>query len=340
MKWIYKFLIRFIIFTLLFGTFIAISVKFAYVEPSEYIYSDNDWDNFSYSPEYNHSQWNILLDAHSHTYYSDGYLSPRQNILWHISMGFNAMVLTDHNTFDGVEEILELARKEFNDTIKVLRGMEWTTDRGHLNIILPPEVSAEDYEKLKTHSSYSYTPSDEEFKNIIESAHSIGGLIVVNHIPWSEEFCHDQPSREQFLEWGVDYIEIINQETYDKISENFCLENNLGIITGTDMHKPEPVYAWTTLNVSEFSENAIFNELKAKKTGYIYTGAASSYPVEHKHNPAYSILYPFIKMGEIFRDVYSSPYFTEYLTPIFLYPYLVFFSVELSKFVIYKKKRK
>ncbi|MHA1401784.1 MAG: PHP domain-containing protein, partial [Candidatus Heimdallarchaeaceae archaeon] len=126
----------------------------------------------------------MLLDGHSHTYYSDGYLSPKQNLLWHISMGFNAIVLTDHNTFDGVEEIRRIAREEFNDTIKVLRGFEWTTDRCHLNVILPPEVEPEEYESLVTFKSYSYTPTDAEIKQLIDQAHNIGALVVVNHILW------------------------------------------------------------------------------------------------------------------------------------------------------------
>ncbi|MHA1305560.1 MAG: hypothetical protein ACTSPI_17810, partial [Candidatus Heimdallarchaeaceae archaeon] len=104
-------------------------------------------------------------------------------------------------------------------------------------------------------------------------------------------------------------------------------------ITGTDMHEAEAVYAWTTLNVSEFSEEAIFQELKAKRTGYIYDGSASPYDVKHKFNPNYAILFPFIKMAEIFRDVYSSEHFGALLTPIFAYPYLIFFTVEATKII-------
>ncbi|MHA1401783.1 MAG: hypothetical protein ACTSQE_15635 [Candidatus Heimdallarchaeaceae archaeon] len=48
MKKIWAFLIRFLIFTALFGMFIGISVKFAYNSPSEYVYTDNDWDDFQY----------------------------------------------------------------------------------------------------------------------------------------------------------------------------------------------------------------------------------------------------------------------------------------------------
>ena len=78
--------------------------------------------------------YNVLFDHHSHTYYSDGKLLVRQNIEWHISLGFTTMAITDQNTLDNAEEIKELA-EEYTDEIIVFDGMEWTTARVHLNFI-------------------------------------------------------------------------------------------------------------------------------------------------------------------------------------------------------------
>ncbi len=55
------------------------------------------------------------------------------------------MVLTDHNTFEGVYEIRDIARNEFNNSFKVLLGVEWTTDNGHFNLIFPPNTTQEDF---------------------------------------------------------------------------------------------------------------------------------------------------------------------------------------------------
>ncbi|MCE7740326.1 MAG: PHP domain-containing protein [Candidatus Heimdallarchaeota archaeon] len=336
MNWKYwkKLALRFLIFNLILWSLLGISIALTFDTPGYHKYSDSDWDDFSYSPNYNKTEWNILLDGHSHTYYSDGSLSPRQNILWHIAMGFNAMVLTDHNTFDGIEEIREIARQEFNDTIKVLIGMEWTTDRCHLNVILPPNTTAEDYEALLTFSAYTYTPTDLEIQEIIINTHNLGGIIQINHIPWSMDYCRNHPTSEQFRDWGIDYIEIINYDTFDNESYYFCLDNGLGMITGTDMHRPEPVYSYTTLNASEFSEQAIFDELKAKRTGFLFNGIPSPYTVEHATNPAYILAYPLIQFGEMFEGMYSSESFGPMLVVFFLYIYGAYILLETSKFLI------
>ncbi len=339
-KYLKKLALRFVILNIVLWGLIGISVPLLFSGPHKYSYTDSDWDDFSFKPNYNESRWNVLLDGHSHTKYSDGHLTPRQNILWHVSLGFNAMVLTDHNTFDGINEIRQIAREEYNDTIKVLVGMEWTTDKCHLNVIVPPDTTEEDWETLLTSKSSTYTPSDAEIQNLISLTHSIGGLVVVNHYLWSQSFCRDQPSRQQFYDWGVDYIEVINENEFDNESYYFCLDNNVGIITGSDMHHAEPVYAWTTLNVSEFSEQAIFDELKAKRTDFIFTGIASPYDVDHKINPTYIIGFPLIKFGEMFKEMYSSEAYGAQLTVFLVYVYGAFIVVEVLRFFVPKIKKK
>ena len=331
-----KYLRHFLILNILTWLIIGVSIPFAFTGYPEYKYTDSDWNGFSYSPSYNHTEWNILLDAHSHTLASDGYLTPRQNLLWHISMGFNAMVLTDHNTFANVEEIKQIAREEFNDTIKILTGLEWTTDRIHMNIILPPNVAQAQYETLITFKTYTYTPTDEEIQDFIQSTHDLGGIVTVNHIPWSMDYTTNHPTRQQLFDWGIDYIEIVNGETYDNDSYYFCLDNGLGMITGTDMHEPEEVYCWTTLNATEFTEEAIFNEIKARSTGFIFTGIPSPYPIEHPINPGYIAFYPLIKIGELFENMYASGMLGALFGTLLGYIYGIFIVVELLLFLIRK----
>ncbi len=322
------FLKRFGIYNLIIWIVIGISIPVNVAGPSTYKYTDNDWDDFSYSPDYNETEWNILLDPHSHTFHSDGSLSPRQNLLWHISMGYNAMVLTDHNTYDGIDEIREIARTEYNDTIKVLAGVEWTTARIHMNFIFPPTVISEEYESVLTIKSYIAKPTDQEIQNVIESVHSIGGLVSVNHYSSNRRLTDNIPTREQLFDWGVDFFEIVNNDEYYEENHQFCINKSIGILASTDMHEPKQVYSWTTLNTSEFSEQAIFNELKAKRTDYIYNSFGSSYSVEHKLNPAYIILFPLIKIGEIFEDAYSSDVPGTQIGILFIYIYGVFLLVE------------
>jgi len=340
-----KYLKHFIVVTLISFLLIGVSLPFAFMGHPKYKYTDSDWDDLSYIPEYNHTEWNILLDAHSHTLASDGYLTARQNLLWHISLGYNAMVLTDHNTFDNVEEIRQIAREEYNNTIKVLVGVEWTTDRIHMNIVLPPNVTQAQYETLLTFKSYTYTPTDLEIQTFIQSTHNLGGVVTVNHIPWSMDYTTNHPTRQQLYGWGIDYIEVVNENTYDNESYYFCLDNGLGMITGTDMHAPGEVYSWTTLNATEFTEEAIFAEIKFRRTGFIFTGIPSPYPIEHQINPSYIALYPLIKIGDLFENMYASGMLGALMATLFGYIYGIFVVVELLLFglnklsVLIKKKK-
>ncbi len=342
-----QFLIHFLVFNIVVWFFLFVAIRFAYLAPSEFVYADNEWDDYAYTPNYNISEYNIVLDHHSHTYYSDGYLSPKQNIQWHIAMGFNAMVLTDHNTLQGIDKIREIARTEFDDKIKVLPGVEWTTDRVHLNLIFPPNLTAEDIDVflpsggLFPTSSYTYTPTDNEIKQIINDTHALGGVVVLNHYPWSERFCRNQPSREILLDWGIDYIEVINEDEYDQVSVDFCKDNDLGMITGTDMHYPETVYSWTLLKTEEFTEEAIFEQLKSRNASYLYEAGGSGYDIEHKTNGGYTALYPLIKLGEVITDIYASgDQFSTRLIVFFSYIYVPFFIIEGASILIKNKKQK
>jgi len=212
-----------------------------------------------YDPAYNN--YTVVLDGHSHTIYSDGKLTPRENIMWHLAHGYNAMVLTDHHNITGALFTQQLARAEFNDLIKVIVGMEWTTIRIHMNLI----GVNESLPKI-------YNPTDDQIKQVINRTHEIGGIVVVNHIPLSNQICKNQPNISTLYDWGVDYVEVVNQKTFDSNSYDFSKETGMGLITGTDMHRPNiTVYSWTVLNIQDYTEESIFNALKNRKTSFLYS---------------------------------------------------------------------
>jgi hypothetical protein len=53
-----------------------------YISPVDYLQP--------YDPEFN--DYNILLETHSHSKYSDGRLSPENLLLWAVKMGYNAII--------------------------------------------------------------------------------------------------------------------------------------------------------------------------------------------------------------------------------------------------------
>ena len=101
------------------------------------IYSDNDWkDIIPYIPPgYNKTKFNVVFDHHSHTNISDGALTIKQNVEWHIAMGFNAITVTDHNNMHHLKEI-DIIREEYAERgFLILSGIEWTTNKIHLNLL-------------------------------------------------------------------------------------------------------------------------------------------------------------------------------------------------------------
>ena len=241
------------------------------------IYSDDDWKDVKplVPPGYDNTKFNVVFDQHSHTHYSDGKLTIKQNVEWHIAMGYNAIAITDHNNMKHLERI-DKVRVEYRDkNIIILSGLEWSTNRIHLNFLGIPHWN----DKIK------YKPTDDQIVDAISKAHDLGGIVICNHIPWSINEFHikTHPTRETLLEWGIDYFEIVNDDckpenVYDQESDNFCSHHKgkVGRITGTDMHRPDGlmsggVHGWTLMNVTEFSEKALMEELKNKNTEIIYS---------------------------------------------------------------------
>ncbi|MFX0005114.1 MAG: CehA/McbA family metallohydrolase [Promethearchaeota archaeon] len=240
-------------------------------------YIDKDWEGIKplVPPGYDPIKHNIVFDHHSHTSYSDGELSIKENVEWHLYMGFNAIAITDHNNMRHLEKINEIKEEYLNKSVLILSGIEWTTIRLHLNFL---GIS-------KWNERIPYKPKDDKIIDVINNVHDQGGIVICNHIPWSvyEANYKNHPSRDMLLEWGVDYIEIVNDDSqtenvFDQESYNFCLKHKgtIGMITGTDMHKPNGlvsggVHGWTLLNLKKITEEALLEELRKKKTKIIYS---------------------------------------------------------------------
>ncbi|MFX0081056.1 MAG: CehA/McbA family metallohydrolase [Candidatus Hodarchaeota archaeon] len=251
-------------------------------------YSDNDWKDIipHVPPGYDKNQHNVVFDQHSHTIHSDGVLTIKQNVEWHIAMGYNALAITDHNNMHHLKEIDKVREEYYERGIIILSGIEITTNRIHLNLLGVSNWT----------NKISYRTSDKLIIEAINKAHDEEAIVVCDHIPWSlyEFKMKHHPSRETLLEWGIDYIEIINDDSkpenvYDYESYDFCIKHNnkIGMITGTDMHRPDGlvsggVHGWTLLNINEFTEEGLLEELRKKQTNVIYSKTPYLDPGIHK----------------------------------------------------------
>ncbi|KAJ2793060.1 hypothetical protein H4S07_007165, partial [Coemansia furcata] len=163
-------------------------------------------------PEYR--DFNVLLDGHSHTTVSDGRLMPEQLVEYSLAQGFNAIIVTDHNTVAGGLRAEAYAKSKYPGRFIVIPGMEYSNCRIHMNFInLNTTVTMGNKE----------FPSDDNIRQAIAKVHELGGLVIVNHIPWSNHSLDriqaprlvNHPSVQSLVDWGVDGFEIANQATFD-----------------------------------------------------------------------------------------------------------------------------
>lgn len=339
---------RLFLVTVVLAAVVSLSVvTYAYAPPAA-TYRDGDWDETRFRPSYEATGLHVLVDQHSHTLYSDGALTPLQNLQWHVAMGFNACVVTDHvngiypDPWEGAIEARRLARSQLNDTIKVLVGIEWTTNRVHMNFIFPPAVDpAVAREQVPF---YGRQPTDAQIQAAIDAVHALGGLVTVNHWLWSLPRMPTHPSRAQFYAWGVDYFEIINEDVYDQESYEFCRARaDLGVITGSDMHTPDgnPVGGWTIVHVPAFTEEAIFAELAALRTDIVHLSGGAPYEVAHEPSPGYAALRPLILLGDLFEDYMPGGTTLDWagIGVLLAYLYGTFTVVELVRYARARRKQ-
>ncbi len=291
---------HFIVYLIVTSAFITLSVLLYRFGPTISADADyiGDYPSPYTPPGYNESLGNIILDQHSHTRYSDGILTVEQSVKWHISMGYNAFVISDHNNIDSLEDIDEISLK-YKDEIIIIPGMEWSTSRIHMNFLGIEEWI------LPIPSN----PNNTEIQLAIDEVHSQGGVVTVNHLPWTFGASDPDPSRSELIALGVDFIEIVNDdnhigEEFDYVSYQFCIDNygSIGMITGTDMHAPGylgtgAVHGWTIIDAANFSKEAVMEQLQNKNTSILYypQGVVSS---------RYLALQPFYYLGKSISNFY------------------------------------
>ncbi|MHA1198716.1 MAG: CehA/McbA family metallohydrolase [Candidatus Heimdallarchaeaceae archaeon] len=284
------------IYLVIVGLIMATSVLLRVFGPPKFIYNDSSWDDsVPFVPQTN-VVYDVLLDQHSHTKNSDGKLTTRQNIEWHIAQGFTAVVITDHNTLENAEEIQQLAQEYLNSCI-IIQGMEWTTTRIHFNFIGIKEWNLD----------IPRNPTDDEIRQAIDEVHRQNGTVTFNHPDFTRRTTDEYvPSNQVLMNWGVDFFEVINGLDLAQDAYAFAQANNdsVGMITGTDMHSPQRddggrVYAWTALNVTSFTEEDIMEELREHRTEIVINQFGIENHGEYELNKAYDFFSPFYQLGDV-----------------------------------------
>lgn len=138
------------------------------------------------------------VELHCHTNHSDGDFDTEELIKQALEFGYKGLILTDHNTFSGCEEIIE---KGLDKEIVFLKGIEWTTYFGHMLVHDAKEFV--DWRTATIGTIDSHIQHVKAADGLVGIAHpyAIGSPICTG--------CHWEFEVEDWSQ--VDYIEIWNR---------------------------------------------------------------------------------------------------------------------------------
>jgi len=202
----------------------------------------------------------ILIDLHSHTYFSyDGLASPEENAMWHIKHNFSAWFITDHWKVHNSEFLENLSRATPFTTV-VLGGEEVSDNSANWFVVLGGNTSFSGSRWLAP-------------KELIARAHSERGIVIAAR--WWKMYT---PLKD-LIAAGVDGFEAVNAG-HPSLSNAKRLDllrvsrtYPLIILSSSDWHGwGNFCWTWNALKIpgwqnmtNEEKRAAIFSALKDKK---------------------------------------------------------------------------
>jgi len=148
------------------------------------------------------------IDLHTHTYHSDGVLSPTQLVEKAKEAGLSAIAITDHDSINGIEEGLVVGKKL---GVEVIPGVEITSfpDEKHEFHFLGYFINWQD-RPLQKALEKSQKAREERAKKVVKNLNRLGyeinfgnlraltrGTIVMPHIAWV--VINDKNNRQKLI---------------------------------------------------------------------------------------------------------------------------------------------
>ncbi|MFX1394172.1 MAG: PHP domain-containing protein [Promethearchaeota archaeon] len=215
-----------------------------------YKYNENELSNDLIETKLSKDEF--LFDFHAHTTKSSGELTPEDAVLYYQKRGIYGVAFSDHNTLDGSIAAQEFVEKN-NINFLVLMSEEWSVVHNvHMSVFgFTEEIDENKFDEYSIEDKIKYIKQK-------------GGYIIVNHynVEINQEGKIGVPfTLEQLRDWGVDGFEIINKGVLlpTEIRE-FCLENNLICLGGSDFHlKEKEIRGFIRLKLDDPKNKSIDN---------------------------------------------------------------------------------
>ena len=210
----------------------------------------------------------MKLDMHCHT--AEGSTDSKVGIKEYIDrlkeQGYDGMLVTDHDSYDGYRYYRDSLKSEISD-FTVIRGIEYDTlDAGHFIVIMPNDIEL----KILEHKGLPLFTLE-------KIVHAYGGILGPAH-PCGEPFLSIYSTgifkRNKDITKKFDFIEGFNSgEDADANERAVTIAQSYGlpVTAGSDSHWSECCgYAYTILDEDVHDENELIAYLKAKKPTEIW----------------------------------------------------------------------
>jgi hypothetical protein len=138
-------------------------------------------------------------DFHTHTNHSDGVYSIWETIHMAKEDGLQFLCITDHNTTSGLDELGETFNSNHTGDFLVMRGMEFTSSRGHANGL-----------GLKTMVDWRVDGITRTFRDVAADTRTSEGLFSINH-PYHALKPHS------WWEWDMDFSLVDCMEIWNSL---------------------------------------------------------------------------------------------------------------------------
>ncbi len=204
----------------------------------------------------------MKFDMHCHTQEGslDGKIAIAQYIQNLKDKGFNGMLVTDHNSYNGYRKYRDTLKKDLKDFV-VLKGIEYDTiDAGHILVIMPENV------KLLLLECRGLP-----VRVLQDIVHKHGGILGPAHPCGERHLSFTQTiAYKKYPETikNFDFLEGYNScESKESNANALALaqEYNLPILGGSDSHHPDCVgTAHTIFSEDITKESDLISYIKAK----------------------------------------------------------------------------
>ncbi|MCD7980901.1 MAG: PHP domain-containing protein [Clostridiales bacterium] len=203
----------------------------------------------------------MRFDMHCHTKEGsiDAKISLREYVLRLKELGYDGMLLTDHNSYKGYRWYLKNKEDKVFEDFTLLKGIEYDTcDGGHMLIIMPEHIRLPILELRGL-----------PVRLLIEIVHAFRGILGPAH-PTGEKYmsitnCKYYQKHPEIIQ-EFDFMEVYNSCITPE--ENRCaarLADQYGLpgTAGSDTHKTDCVgLAWTDIEQPIHSESDLIRYLK------------------------------------------------------------------------------